>query len=48
MATKPDVFIDFKQLATTLMQRSERGTAVLFLADDTPPLFFSIKIILLS
>ncbi len=35
MATKPEVFIDFKQLATTLMQRSERGTAVLFLADDT-------------
>ena len=35
MATKPYVTINFKQLATTLMQRSERGTAVLFLADET-------------
>lgn len=35
MATKPTVTIQFKQLATTLIQRSERGTAVLFLADST-------------
>lgn len=35
MATKPTITISFKQLATTLIQRSERGTAVLFLADDT-------------
>ena len=35
MATKPTITINFKQLATTLIQRSERGTAVLFLADST-------------
>ena len=35
MATKPTITITFKQLATTLIQRSERGTAVLFLADST-------------
>lgn len=35
MATKPTVTIQFKQLATTLIQRSERGTAVLFLKDSS-------------
>lgn len=34
MATRPTVSIQFKQLATTLIKRSERGTAVLFLADS--------------
>lgn len=33
MATRPTIEISFKQLATTLIQRSERGTAVLFLKD---------------
>ena len=35
MATIPTIDIDFKQLATSLITRSERGTAVLFLKDDT-------------
>lgn len=35
MATRPTITINFKQLATTLIQRSERGTAILFLADNT-------------
>ena len=35
MATKPTITITFKQLATTLMQRSERGTAILILPDTT-------------
>lgn len=35
MATKPTIEINFKQLATTLIQRSERGTAILLLKDDT-------------
>ncbi len=35
MATKPTIAITFKQLATTLIQRSERGTAILLLSDTT-------------
>lgn len=35
MATIPTIDIDFKQLATSLITRSERGTAILFLKDDT-------------
>ena len=35
MATKPTITITFKQLATTLIKRSERGTAILLLSDDT-------------
>ncbi len=35
MATRPTIEITFKQLATTLIQRSERGTAILLLHDDT-------------
>ena len=35
MATRPNVSISFKQLATTLVQRSERGTAILLLSDAT-------------
>lgn len=35
MATKPTVTIQFRQLATTLIERSQRGTAVLFLTDDS-------------
>ena len=35
MASKPMVTFTFKQLATTLIQRSERGTAILFLSDPT-------------
>ena len=35
MATKPTITITFKQLATTLIQRSERGTAILLLNDAT-------------
>lgn len=31
MATRPIIEIEFKQLATTLIQRSERGTAILLL-----------------
>lgn len=33
MATKPTITITFKQLATTLIKRSERGTAILLLSD---------------
>ena len=33
MASLPKIEIDFKQLATTLIQRSERGTAILLLKD---------------
>lgn len=32
MASKPTITITFKQLATTLIQRSERGTAILLLS----------------
>lgn len=35
MATRPTIEINFKQLATTLIQRSERGTAILLLNDST-------------
>lgn len=35
MATRPTIEISFKQLATTLIQRSERGTAILLLNDST-------------
>lgn len=35
MATRPTIEISFKQLATTLIQRSERGTAILLLNDGT-------------
>lgn len=35
MATKPTIDIEFKQLATTLITRSERGTAILLLNDST-------------
>lgn len=35
MATRPTIEINFKQLATTLITRSERGTAILLLKDDT-------------
>ncbi len=35
MATKPTITITFKQLAMTLIQRSERGTAILLLSDIT-------------
>lgn len=35
MATKPTITITFKQLAATLIQRSERGTAILLLSDTT-------------
>ena len=35
MATRPTIDISFKQLATTLIQRSERGTAILLLNDST-------------
>lgn len=35
MATRPTIEIEFKQLATTLVQRSERGTAILLLNDAT-------------
>ena len=35
MATRPTIEIDFKQLATTAIERSERGTAILLLNDDT-------------
>ncbi len=35
MASKPTITITFKQLAATLMQRSERGTAILLLSDIT-------------
>lgn len=34
MATKPTIEISFKQLATTLIQRSERGTAILLLNES--------------
>lgn len=34
MATRPKIEIIFKQLATTLIQRSERGTAMLLLSDS--------------
>lgn len=34
MATKPTIEITFKQLATTLIQRSQRGTAILLLMDS--------------
>ena len=33
MATKPTITITFKQLATTLIKRSEHGTAILLLSD---------------
>ena len=35
MATKPTIEINFKQLATSLVKRSERGTAILLLNDST-------------
>lgn len=35
MATRPTIDISFKQLAITLIQRSERGTAILLLNDCT-------------
>lgn len=35
MATKPSIIITFKQLATSLIKRSERGTAILLLSDAT-------------
>lgn len=35
MATRPTIEINFKQLATTLIKRSERGTAILLLNDAT-------------
>jgi len=35
MAIKPTIIITFKQLATSLIQRSERGTAILLLSDTT-------------
>ncbi len=35
MATKPTITITFKQLAATLIRRSERGTAILLLNDPT-------------
>ena len=35
MATKPTIEINFKQLATTAIERSERGTAILLLNDNT-------------
>ncbi len=35
MATKPTIDIEFKQLATSLIQRSERGTAILLLKEKT-------------
>lgn len=35
MATRPTIDINFKQLATTLIERSERGTAILLLNDST-------------
>lgn len=34
--TMPTIEIIFKQLASTFIQRSERGTAVLIIRDDTP------------
>ncbi len=34
MATRPTIEIRFKQLATTLIKRSERGTAILLLKDE--------------
>ncbi len=34
MASKPTIEISFKQLATSLIQRSERGTAILLLNDS--------------
>nr|DAM64567.1 MAG TPA: tail protein [Caudoviricetes sp.]DAT63657.1 MAG TPA: tail protein [Caudoviricetes sp.] len=40
MATRPTIEINFKQLATTLMTRSERGTAILLLNELNP----SIKV----
>jgi len=35
MATRPTITVTFKQLATTLIQRSERGTAIMILTDAT-------------
>ncbi|MBR1737471.1 MAG: phage tail protein [Firmicutes bacterium] len=35
MATRPTITITFKQLATTLIKRSERGTAIMLLTDTT-------------
>ena len=35
MATRPTIEISFKQLATTLIKRSERGTAIMLLMDAT-------------
>ncbi len=35
MASRPTIDINFKQLATTLLERSERGTAMLLLNDST-------------
>lgn len=34
--TMPTIEIKFKQLASTFIQRSERGTAILIIRDDTP------------
>lgn len=35
MATRPTIEINFKQLATTLIKCSERGTAILLLNNAT-------------
>ena len=34
--TLPKIMITFQQLATSFIQRSERGIAVLIVRDDTP------------